>query len=160
MNPTACSLDADELVEQLERYRAIARRAAAVEHEAGRVVVRFADDPPSSLIERTLEVERSCCPFFEIDYDPVTRRLAIGADDPDRRPSLDAIAHALTEPRATGSLPDTAQGELPTEPGVTSCCSPTELETCCEPQDKPECCGQSSGGRTTVASPSRCGCRT
>jgi hypothetical protein len=158
MNPTACSLDADELVEQLERYRAIGRLAPAVEHEAG-VVVRFADEPPSALIERMLEVERSCCPFFEIDYDPVTRRLAIGVDDPDRRPSLDAIAHALTEPRATGSLPDGAQGELRTVAGVTSCCSPTALETCCEPQDKPECCGQPSGGGTTVAAPSRCGCR-
>ena len=51
MNPTACSLDADE---QLERYRAIGRLAATVEHEPGRVVVCFAHNPPSALIERTL----------------------------------------------------------------------------------------------------------
>lgn len=158
MNPTACSLDADELREQLERYRAIGRLATAVEHDAGRVVARFADDPPSALIERTLQVERSCCPFFEIDYDPVTRSLAIGVDDPDRGPSLDAIAHALTDPRGTGSLPDGAQAEVRTAPGARRCCSPTALETCCEPQDKPECCGQPAERRATVAAPSRCGC--
>jgi hypothetical protein len=112
VNPTACSLDADELVAQLERYRAIGRLAAGVEHEPSRVVVRFAGDSPSTLIERTLEVERGCCPFFDIDYDRGTRRLAISVDHPDRRPGLDAIAHALTEPRATGLMPDRGTGQV------------------------------------------------
>ena len=159
MNPTACSLEPEELNAQLERYRAIGRRAAAVEHEPRRVVVRFADDPPSALIERTLEVERGCCPFFEIDYDPVTQRLTISAETPDRRPGVDAIAHALTDSRATGLLPEGAQGEMRAAPGVASCCSPAALETCCEPQDKPGCCGQPASGGTSVAAPSRCGCR-
>jgi len=75
MTAAACSLNADELVAQLERYRAIGRLAAAVEHEPGRLVVRFVDDPPSALIERTLEVERGCCPFFEIEYEPAIQRL-------------------------------------------------------------------------------------
>jgi hypothetical protein len=97
MNPTVCSLDADELAAQLVRYRAIGRLAATVEHGPGRVVVRFADDPPTALIERAVEVERGCCPFFGIGYDPVTQRLAISVDHPDRRPGLDAIAHALTD---------------------------------------------------------------
>jgi hypothetical protein len=158
MNPAACSLDTDELVEQLERYRALGRSAAAVECEASRVVVRFADDPPNALIERTLEVERGCCPFFEIDYEPDTRRLAIMVDRPDRRPSLDAIAAALTETHGADLLPDDAPGEIRIVPGVTSCCSPGALETCCDPQDKPECCGQPSSGASTVAAPSRCGC--
>jgi hypothetical protein len=158
MTAVGCSLNADELTAQLERYRAIGRLAAAVEREPGRVVVRFAGDPPSALIERTLEVERGCCPFFEIDYDPVIRRLAISADDPDRYPGVDAIAHALTESRATDLLRDRAQEELRTAPGVASCCSPTPLETCCEPQDKTDCCGQPSRGGTPAAAPSRCGC--
>jgi hypothetical protein len=159
MNPTACSLNTDELAAQLERYRAIGRLAAAVEHEPGRVVVRFGEDPPSALIERALEVERGCCPFFEIDYEPTTQRLAISADHPDRHPGVDAIAHALTNSRATGLLPDGAQGETRTVPGVANCCSPGALETCCEPQDKEGCCGQPSGGGTTAVAPSRCGCR-
>jgi len=159
VNPAACSLDADELAVQLERYRAIGRLAAAVEHEPGRVVVRFAGDPPSALIDRVLELERGCCPFFEIDYEPATRRLAITVDHQDRHPGVDGIAHALTESRATGLPPDGAQGEMRTVPGVASCCSPAALETCCEPQDKQECCGDPSSGGTPVAAPSRCGRR-
>ena len=151
MTLIACSLDPDELHKQLERYRAMGRLAATVEHESDRLVVRFVGGPPTALIERTVEVERGCCPFFEIDYEPASQRLAISVDQPDRRPSLDAIAHALTESRATSLAPEA-------EPGVMSCCSPTALETCCEPQDKPECCGQPVSGGSTVAAPSRCGC--
>jgi hypothetical protein len=158
MTAAACSLSADELAAQLERYRAIGRLAAEVEHRPGRVVVRFADDPPSALIERTREVERGCCPFFEINYDPVTARLTISADHPDRHPGLDAIAHALTESRATGLPAHGAPREPRTVPVVASCCSPAVLETCCEPQDKHECCGQPAGGGTTGVAPSRCGC--
>lgn len=158
MNPTACSLDADELAAQLERYRAIGRVAAAVEHEPGRVVVRFAGDPPSALIERTLQVERGCCPFFEINYEAGSQRLAISVDHPDHRPGLDAIAHALTESPATGLVLDRETGELQAMPGAMSCCSPAALEPCCEPRDKQECCGQPPSGGPTVPAPSRCGC--
>jgi hypothetical protein len=158
MTAATCSLNADELAAQLERYRAIGRLAAAVEHEPGRVVVRFADDPPSALIERTLEVERGCCPFFEIEFEPATQRLAISVDHPDRHPGVDAIAHALTESRASDLPPDRAQEVLRTVPGVASCCGLTALETCCEPQDKQDCCGQPSSGGTTAVAPARCGC--
>jgi hypothetical protein len=155
MTAAGCILTAGELAAQLERYRAIGRLAAGVEREPGRVVVRFAGDPPSALIERALEVERGCCPFFEIGYDPVTQRLAISVDGPDHHAGVDAIAHALTESRATGVLPDDAQGEMPVIPRVASCCSPAALETCCEPQDKQERCGQPAGGGSAVVAPSR-----
>ena len=159
MNPTACSLDTDELTAQLERYRTIGRLAVAVEHEPGRVVVRFADDPPGALIEDALEVERGCCPFFEIDYDPATGRLTISAEHPDRHPGLDAIAQALIESRATGLLLNDTDREMRAVPGVASCCSPAALETCCELRDKQDCCGQASSGERTVVAPSGCGCR-
>lgn len=158
MSETACKLDADEMLEQLERYRAIGRRAAAVEHKPDRVVVRFVDDPPSALIERTLEVERGCCPFFVIDYEPAARRLAISVDHPDRRRSLDAIARALGESRAADPLPERAQAQMRTMPGAMSCCSPSVLESCCEPHDKQVCCGQPLAGGSTVAAPSSCRC--
>jgi hypothetical protein len=108
MNLAACRLEADELAAQLERYRAIGRLAAEMERRPGRVVVRFADDPPSALIERTLDVERGCCPFFEVEYDPATRLLTISADDLDHRPGVDAIAQALTGSVAEGRPPDAA----------------------------------------------------
>ena len=95
----ACTLDAAQRAEQLERYRALGRHAGEVEHEAGRLVVRFLHDPPTSLLERTLEVERSCCPFFDIEYEPLGRRLLIGGEDPARDRDLDAIARALTQAR-------------------------------------------------------------
>lgn len=154
----ACSLDPDELHAQLDRYRALGRHAAVVDNEPGRVVVRFADDPPSALIERTLEVERGCCPFFVIDYEPAARRLAISVDHPDRRPSLDAIARALGDSPAADLLPNRTRGQMPTVPGATCCCSPSALETCCEPQDKQECCGPSLIVGSAVTAPSRCGC--
>jgi hypothetical protein len=158
MTPTACNLEPMELHEQLERYRAIGRLAAWVEQEPGRVVVRFADDPPSALIDRTVEVERDCCPFFDIDYDPAIQRLAISVDQPDRLPSLDAIVRALTESRGTGLAVDSGPQELHTGSGDVSCCSPAALETCCEPQDKQNCCGQAVRGESTLTPPSRCGC--
>lgn len=145
MTPGACSLNAVELVAQLERYRAIGRLAAWVEHEPGRVVVRFADEPPRPLIEQTLEVERGCCPFLDIDYDPSVQRLAISVKQADRLPSLDAIAHALTESRPTGLSADGGPHERQTVSGDVSCCVPATLETCCEPQDKQNCCGQCAG---------------
>lgn len=149
----ACSLAAGELAAQLDRYRALGRYAAAVDYEPGRVVVRFADDPPTALIERTLEVERGCCPFFEIDYEPAAQRLVVRVDQPDRRPSLDSIAHALMESPAPVLLTET-------EPGAISCCSPTALQTCCDPKDKEECCGQPLSGGRTAAAPASCGCNT
>jgi SAM-dependent methyltransferase len=154
MIASSCSLDAAERAAQLERYRALGRHAAEAEHDPGRVVVRFIDDPPAGLLERTLEVERGCCPFFDIGYEPVGRRLVIGLEDPDRERDLDAIAAALTQSPATSSLPvvdePTSAPQL-----VTGCCTSTVLETCCEPQAKEDCCGHA----TADEPPSRCGCR-
>ena len=86
----ACSLGAAERAVQLERYRALGRHAAEVDHEPGRVVVRFFDDPPTRQLELALEVERGCCPFFDIQYEPAGRRLVIAVEDPDHDRDLDA----------------------------------------------------------------------
>jgi hypothetical protein len=153
MIAASCRLNDDELAAQLERYRALGRHATGVAHEPGRVMVRFSDDPPTELLERTLEVERGCCPFFEIGYEPSDRSLAIHLEDPQHRVELDAIAHALAGRRTTGSLP-VEQETAASEPEATSCCSSAVLETCCEPQAKEDCCGH-----TTVEAPACCGCR-
>jgi hypothetical protein len=158
MTAVACSLVADELAAQLDRYRALGRHVAAVDHEPGRIRVRFSSDPPAALIERTLEVERGCCPFLVIDYEPATQRLSISVDQTDRRPSLDAIARALGESPAADLLPDSAQGQTRTAPGIASCCSSSALETCCEPQDKQACCVQTLTGASPLAAPPSCGC--
>jgi SAM-dependent methyltransferase len=154
MNGTVCTLDAAERAEQLRRYRTLARHTAEVEHEPGRVVVRFANDPPASLLERTVEVERGCCPFFDIQYEPAGRRLVIAVEDPDRDRDLDALAHVLTRSRTMGSLPVGLDPTAPTTEVVRGCCSSAVLETCCEPQAKDDCCGHA-----TAEPPSRCGCQ-
>jgi hypothetical protein len=153
MNATACALDEAGRAEQLERYRTLAAHTAEVEHEPRRVVVRFADDPPTSLLERTLEVERGCCPFFDVQYEPVSRRLVIAVEDPDRDRDLDAFADVLTRSRTMGSLPVGVDPTVPAEV-VTGCCNSAVLETCCEPQAKDDCCGHA-----TAELSSRCGCR-
>jgi hypothetical protein len=152
INGVACTLDAAERAAQVERYRTLARHTAEVEHEPGRVVVHFADDPPAGLLERTVEVERGCCPFFDIEYEPAGRRLVIAVEDPDRDRDLDTLAHALTQSHTTGSLPAGADTTAPAEV-ITGCCGFAVLETCCEPQAKDDCCGQA-----TAEPPSRCGC--
>ena len=120
----ACTMGAAERAVQLERYRALGRHAAEVEHEPGRVVVRFLDDPPIDLLDRALEVERGCCPFFDIQYEPVDRRLVIAFEDSDRDRELDAIAHALTPSGTTGSLPmaENCCSRATVEPPSRYCC--------------------------------------
>ncbi len=96
MTAATCSLNALELAAQLDRYRALGRAAAEVEDEPGRVIVGFSEDPPAALLQQTIEVERGCCPFFRLDYDPDSRRLTVTAEDAEHRDGLDALVQALT----------------------------------------------------------------
>ena len=151
MTAPTCSLSAGELAAQLDRYHALGRAAAEVENATGRVVVRFSEEPPAALLKQTIEVERGCCPFLDLDYDPEARRLTVTADDVEHRAGLDTLAQALKRGRATDSLPSTVASDDPTRRG---CCTSTALAVCCDPQDKRTCCGEA-----TTAPPARCGCR-
>jgi hypothetical protein len=95
MNATRCSLGVAEMAAQLERYRELGQLAAVTEHEPGRIVVRFLEDPPPALLELTMRVERGCCPFISLEFEPRAHRLTISAEHPDHQPSLEAIAQAL-----------------------------------------------------------------
>jgi hypothetical protein len=96
----ACRLDASGLRGQLERYTQISGHVDAVEREPGRVAVRFASDLPGDRLEAALAVERVCCPFIGVDYDPSARRLTLTVDQAAHDPALDALADALS-PRAS-----------------------------------------------------------
>jgi hypothetical protein len=50
---------------------------------------------PESLVLRLIEIERGCCPFFEMAWDGASRRLAIEVHDSDHEPALEAIVSAL-----------------------------------------------------------------
>ncbi len=91
----ACRLDASGLRGQLERYTQISGHVEAVERDPGRVVVRFAPDLPHDRLEAALAVERGCCPFIGVDYDPAARLLILTVDQAAHDPALDALAHAL-----------------------------------------------------------------
>ena len=66
-----------------------------IERERRRRVIRVGSDVPESLILRLIEVERGCCPFFEMVWDEASRRLAIEVPDSDHEPALEAIVSAL-----------------------------------------------------------------
>jgi len=95
MVPASCSLNSAELSQQLERYRAAGRGAEVIRADPGRRVIRLAPQVPESLVSKLIEVERGCCPFYELDWDPSTRQLSIGVSDHKYEPALDGLAHAL-----------------------------------------------------------------
>lgn len=92
----ACRLDRAGLGDQLERYRQISGHVEAVEREPGRLVVRFAPDLPRGRLEMALEVERGCCSFLGIDFDPTARRLTVTVEQAAEDSMLDALANALS----------------------------------------------------------------
>jgi hypothetical protein len=134
-----CKLDAPQLAAQLSRYRQLGQHATSVERLTREVLVRFEHDLPADLLERTLAVERGCCPFFRIACDPGDRRLTIAVEKIDQDPRLDSLFHALNSHGTVSS----------------ACCEPETLKQCCEPAAKEGCCGSSGRGDA----PGSCGCQ-
>ena len=95
MAPASCSLDQDELGTQLARYRAAGDDAQVIHHDSRRLVIGVSDQVSTGSIDELVATERSCCPFFELDWDPEPRRLSIAVTRPEHEPALGAIAHAL-----------------------------------------------------------------
>ena len=91
----SCSLNQAQLAEQLARYRAAGQGAEVIERERRRRVIRVAAEVPESLIYRLIEVERGCCPFFELAWDGESRFLTVEVPDSDHEPALEAIVSAL-----------------------------------------------------------------
>ena len=101
MAVAACSLNEAELREQLARYGAAGEGAEVIDSSGRRRVIRVAASVPESLIERLIEVERGCCPFFELAWDRASRCLTIEVSAAEHEPALDAIAFALGADRAS-----------------------------------------------------------
>jgi hypothetical protein len=91
----SCSLSDDELRAQLERYRAIGRGGERRWIGATRVELVVGPAVPDALVEQAVATERSCCPFFELLWEPGSRRLTIAVSRAEDVPLLDAIALAL-----------------------------------------------------------------
>jgi hypothetical protein len=91
-----CALAPDELETQLDRYRRLGRYATSVTRRVGEVIVHLSDDAPGGLLERTLEVERRCCPFIHTRFDTADRVLTMTVERVDQAPRLDSLFDLLS----------------------------------------------------------------
>jgi hypothetical protein len=95
MVPASCSLDEGGLGRQLSRYRAAGADAEVIERGSRRLVIRVGGQAPSAVIEELVAVERGCCPFFALHWDPGSRCLTVEVSEQEDEPALGAIAYAL-----------------------------------------------------------------
>jgi hypothetical protein len=94
MAPGTCSLDEADLGTQLARYRSAGRGADIVEQSPARLVVRVGAISHVA-VEELIAVERRCCPFFDLKWEPTERRLSISVSRREDEPALESIADAL-----------------------------------------------------------------
>ncbi len=91
-----CRLDLDGARRQRERYRTLGRQVEVVERETRTLSVRFRAGFDEDLLREAIRIERSCCPFFALDFHPGERLLRITVDRSPQRPALDALEYALS----------------------------------------------------------------
>jgi hypothetical protein len=101
----SCSLDEDGLRRQLQRYREAGRGARALAIDSRSLLVELREGAPSELVEELIAVERECCPFFTLDWQPERRRLAVAVSTSEHEPALEAIAFALGLERGAAPAP-------------------------------------------------------
>jgi hypothetical protein len=90
-----CGLSDAELDDQARRYSAIGAGAVVLSREARRISLRVAAEIEPDAVAETLEIERRCCPFFELAWLPDDRILTIAVSDARDEPALTALAGAL-----------------------------------------------------------------
>jgi hypothetical protein len=91
----SCALDETGLRLQLERYRQAGEGAQLLERTRRRLVVDLDEHIDHKLVEEAIAVERECCSFFTLDWEPHPRRLTISISHAGHESALDAIALAL-----------------------------------------------------------------
>jgi hypothetical protein len=97
-----CSLDRDGARSQGDRYRELSRDVIGATRSPTSLTVRFSAKLDKRLLEEAMAIERECCPFFTLDYEPAAGALTIGVDERSKAPALDALESALhrSRPRA------------------------------------------------------------
>lgn len=89
------ALDEAGLRSQLERYRQAGQNARLIERTPHSLVVDLDEDVDAELVAETVAIERECCPFFALSWEPDRRRLTISVSQSAHEPTIDAIAFAL-----------------------------------------------------------------
>jgi hypothetical protein len=95
MAPLRCTLDEPGLAAQRARYQTVAGHLTGLRRDHEGVVAELDPAVDRAVLEELIEVERGCCPFFDIGYDPSRRRLTVAVREPEHEPALDAIEHVL-----------------------------------------------------------------
>ena len=93
--PLACSLDETAMAAQRARYAVVARHVQSVASGERSLRARIDETLDGAVLRELIEVERECCPFFEIGYDAAERLLSVSVSSEEHAPSLQAIAYAL-----------------------------------------------------------------
>jgi len=91
----ACTLDDAARREQRTRYARLAATITHLDRTPEAIVIDFAEHLDRRTLERTLAVERECCPFFVFAFDEASRRLRMTVSAAEQIPALDAMAAAL-----------------------------------------------------------------
>jgi hypothetical protein len=91
----SCALDDAGLRMQYERYRQVGAGARLTDRTRRRLVVRLDEHTDTKLVDELLDIERACCPFFELGWEPDRRRLIVSVARAEHERALDAIAFAL-----------------------------------------------------------------
>jgi hypothetical protein len=128
LEPTAppliaeCRLDIDGLCRQRDRYRALGAHAASARRQQQRLEVHFDAGVDVDLLAEAIDVERRCCPFFEMRLQLERRELVITVPHPERiRP------WTPSPPRSTCPIPRRA--ELGSRSDVVGLAASTRLHT-------------------------------
>lgn len=93
--PLACSLDETEMAAQRARYAVVARHVKSLASGERSLRARLDESLDGAVLRELIDVERDCCPFFEIAYDPSDRLLSVSVASEQHAPALQAIAHSL-----------------------------------------------------------------
>lgn len=91
----ACRLDERGRREQEGRYARLAASVTRLDRTADAVLIEFDERLDRDLLDRTLAVERECCPFFGLEVDEGRRLLRVTVREERWLPALDAVAHVF-----------------------------------------------------------------
>jgi hypothetical protein len=95
LTPSACRLNDAGRREQVERYRRLSASVTAMRRRDDALDVSFAAGVDVTLLREAVDVERACCPFFDLRLDDRARTLRVAVAGPDDRPALDALAATM-----------------------------------------------------------------
>lgn len=91
----SCALDAEGLRRQLDRYRQLGGGSSLLKRTSRELVVQLDERVQGQLVQQAIAIERECCPFFTLDWQPRSRRLSVSVSEAEHEPALEAIVYAL-----------------------------------------------------------------